>query len=483
MGKDVKSAHLIFSPGFPLQFAKILAALSVLAAVARQSEAVRFEAEYLYDWFSFQLMQGAHHMAWWTAIGLLSSSCCALQLILNFFSLGCAGFNTVLGPVRPFLMASTLLLQVWTWSVAYARPYQWKAAAVSSSVCLVLTFLPECLYFASRGKKVIGRVSTSGFKVQFSLGTAMGCVACVTKVKGVLDACSAVTQSSVSLEEGMATICLSAPTASEASGSAEVLAQQLEAAGFPATIESLMTMPSALTAEDLASDTSGTCVSKQGDSTSAAGDSRRGMWKWALSAAAGLLSSSCCLLQLFVNLLSMLNLAHVGCAGFNKVLGPHRFELRCVTAAWLSAFWASSIIKRWPKKQLFLSTLLTLCLTFLPEVLKYVGAPALAPPTDDTEHFVFSIDGMGCEACQLHVENLLHQTSGVIQSSADFERGVVEVLVAKDWGFNITDVANSLAYDGYELSTVLRHSSSTSNHFQAVENLATRGTSVHSDDL
>ena len=33
--------------------------------------------------------------------GLLSSSCCLLQILLNFLSLGCAGFNKLLGPLRP----------------------------------------------------------------------------------------------------------------------------------------------------------------------------------------------------------------------------------------------------------------------------------------------------------------------------------------------------------------------------------------------
>lgn len=48
----------------------------------------------------------------------------------------------------------------------------------------------------------------------------------------------------------------------------------------------------------------------------------------ATAVAAGLLSSSCCLLQLVLNALAMLNVIHVGCAGFNKILGPWRTEMR-----------------------------------------------------------------------------------------------------------------------------------------------------------
>lgn len=36
------------------------------------------------------------------------------------------------------------------------------------------------------------------------------------------------------------------------------------------------------------------------------------------------------LLQLALNGLAMLNIAQVGCAGFNKVLGPWRTEMRSV---------------------------------------------------------------------------------------------------------------------------------------------------------
>ena len=36
----------------------------------------------------------------------------------NLFSFGCAGFNTVLGPLRPYFMGATLLLQAGVWQAA-----------------------------------------------------------------------------------------------------------------------------------------------------------------------------------------------------------------------------------------------------------------------------------------------------------------------------------------------------------------------------
>jgi hypothetical protein len=53
--------------------------------------------------------------------------------------------------------------------------------------------------------------------------------------------------------------------------------------------------------------------------------------EWLVTVASGMATSGCCLLQLALNGLAMLNIAHVGCAGFNKVLGPWRTEMRTAT--------------------------------------------------------------------------------------------------------------------------------------------------------
>jgi hypothetical protein len=39
-----------------------------------------------------------------------------------------------------------------------------------------------------------------------------------------------------------------------------------------------------------------------------------------------------------LNGLSTLNLVHIGCAGFNKVLGPVRFQLRILTSMWIFGY-------------------------------------------------------------------------------------------------------------------------------------------------
>merc|ERR1711871_1387273 len=99
-------------------------------------------------------------------------------------------------------------------------------------------------------------------------------------------------------------------------------------------------------------------------------------WDVASCVVAGLASSSCCLLQLALNGLSSLNVLHVGCAGFNKTLGPIRMPLRAVSLTYLGGLWIFSIRKGSNKHRLLLNTLLTFALMFLPEILKLSGGPA-----------------------------------------------------------------------------------------------------------
>ena len=114
------------------------------------------------------------------------------------------------------------------------------------------------------------------------------------------------------------------------------------------------------------------------------------LWRDVLqSVTAGLLSSSCCALQLGLNLLSAFDVVHVGCAGFNKVLGPLRGVLRGVTAAWLSWLWYrvqfsaaepphKSARRTSLRNRLVFQTAITVALMFLPETLKIMGGPSVA---------------------------------------------------------------------------------------------------------
>lgn len=147
---------------------------------------------------------------------LLSSSCCAIQLLVNIFSTimsagaGCLGFNTVLGPLRPFLLA---LMIVYTTS------------ATPPTIILLryaIAFLPEFVFiwnellrrsssrlWMSWGKKKEEKsikapttATTDGVSIindTIMKATViveiptMGCVACINKIESCLRQCASST--------------------------------------------------------------------------------------------------------------------------------------------------------------------------------------------------------------------------------------------------------------------------------------------------
>ena len=97
--------------------------------------------------------------------------------------------------------------------------------------------------------------------------------------------------------------------------------------------------------------------------------------------------SSCCAVQLTINALAPLGinllapLGLQGCAGFNTFLGPLRPYTRGATATFFAVRWASAGHGQ-PKRALVVATVLAALLTYMPEMLLFAGATALAPPTD-----------------------------------------------------------------------------------------------------
>ena len=118
---------------------------------------------------------------------LLSSSCCLVQLMINALvgAGGCAGFNTILGPVRPTFLA---LLAYLNWT---ARP-----PLATGVVRLSLALLPEMVHFANRWLAYAWQnraiqaftndtddIITATVEVEIP---TMGCVACVQKIDASL---------------------------------------------------------------------------------------------------------------------------------------------------------------------------------------------------------------------------------------------------------------------------------------------------------
>ena len=179
---------------------------------------------------------------------------------------------------------------------------------------------------------------------------------------------------------------------------------------------------------------------------------------------AGSISSSCCFIQLILAVISTYVSIPLGCAGFNKVLGPLRPYTRTGTVAWLISTWFSILKsgKEVPKikkednnvtnvccketqtqtqtlnhnVKKIMSTIVCLGLMFMPEILKMLGGPAIVASLDE-KHIIkleYTVDNMGCEACVYSVQGVLTIQSGVaLAKITDFDLGEIEIYINKDW--------------------------------------------------
>ena len=375
--------YLVTEAGFLGRFIAVVSTALLALWVASHFEAAVGLLDSVSHRLQFQLIiyanQSSQHsqLLGWFLLSMLSSSCCALQLFLGLFSFGCAGFNTVLGPLRPGFLAFTLLAQGWMWKTILDQPARasYQASALATGLSIALSFLPEALHygFASGplGRGTKGRNAT--VIVEFDV-EGLGCIACSKTIARVLSGHDAVRNVKVTIETGIvaAELDTAAKGTSAAGGQAaktaaddtadiaKELAVLMDEAGFPAVPR--RTENATVAGEKTASSATSASDKPQGPAATAP----QGWWDVLSCVVAGLASSSCCLLQLALNGLSSLNVLHVGCAGFNKTLGPIRTPLRVISLAYLGGLWVFTARRGISKRRVLLNTLLTLALMFLP---------------------------------------------------------------------------------------------------------------------
>ncbi len=500
------------SRGFLPRFAAALAALTAACALVHAVPAARFAVEDAYEAAKVRLMGGAAALGWWSLISLLSSSCCALQLLLSCFSVGCAGFNTYLGPVRPVTVSGALLGQLWMWHNV-RLPVQVPRAVAATAVTASLTLMPEALWLYARWRS---SSSSSSSSFSFFSGTSdaaassavppprtarlefnvegMGCLACLTTIQNAIVAIEGVVDCKIELEAGTASVLVQNNDGAAADAASDAICEAVTAIGFPTSRATVTASAKDADAGDGGGDggvaaaaVAATAAAKQTDAvassaaTSITTASRRCNVCLRVSTsplcavAAGLLSSSCCAVQLLLNL-NMLAGFGVGCAGFNKVLGPLRPTLRALTLGWLGVVWikglrvgvavnkkgvssyssssssSSSSSQSRRLRQLAVHTAITLSLMFLPEALRWSGGPALAPPTQGAITMRFAVPGLGCEACEVATRTVIDRQPGGAGSSVNFVPGRAEIVVAPGYDFREDTLRRALEDAGYGLA-------------------------------
>ena len=208
-----------------------------------------FITDIYYDMIEY-MMQTANQFACWSILGLLSSACCAIQIILNAFSMGCASFNTVLGPLRPMFVALTVMAQGASWYTAFQNGLMYKAfgndfdddnakkslqmVVAGSIVSFTMTVMPEMLAWNSITRQSVSNNKNrdeDGIDLKFRI-ESMGCASCVSTVSKVLETWDRVLKHSISFEEGMVYVTYNRQNA-DANKAWSEIQEKLTDAGFP----------------------------------------------------------------------------------------------------------------------------------------------------------------------------------------------------------------------------------------------------------
>ena len=254
VAKGEKSYNLIWSPGFISSYLRSALCLLALVFAVHRIESLNDTVADLQDWLQARAVTTAQRYAFWSAASLLSSSCCALQLALNAFSLGCAGFNTILGPWRPVFLAVSTAGQILMWR-ALQLESQVTQAIIASTLFVVLAFLPEALWVVNlrNAKKAAAaiastataaatpgtRTSRSTMLIPCSVRIeSMGCVACVNTIQQVIKDTPGVLSPNVSLEQSTANFVVvkeQSQDSNDVDNIATLVCKRLGQSGFPAT--------------------------------------------------------------------------------------------------------------------------------------------------------------------------------------------------------------------------------------------------------
>ena len=226
---NTKRLYLMSDAGFLRTYILSLVILTLMGYALWTIPWSRAAGIDLYYWSTASMTTVAHRYAWWSIVGLLSSSCCAVQVLFNLLSWGCAGFNTILGPIRPMTVASTTLLQLISWSVAHERPYPSTTPthAISTLLVVTLTFLPEFLFWYQARRSTTTTTSpglvknnskesattpptttptttpittTTTTTLEYRLEN-VGCAACLTTISNIVQHLACVDEFTISLEQ------------------------------------------------------------------------------------------------------------------------------------------------------------------------------------------------------------------------------------------------------------------------------------------
>ncbi|CAF1146690.1 unnamed protein product [Rotaria sordida] len=166
---------------------------------------------------------------------------------------------------------------------------------------------------------------------------------------------------------------------------------------------------------------------------------------WINGLIGGLLISSCCLIQLFLNLFG------IGCAGLNTLLVPYRSLFISLTIISLTY----SFFRYRPSKWHFTIVIIfTLILSFSPELLRIYNNQFSRNNIIDDQVIIthWKIIGMHCEACRSAVIQSLRKLDGVLSVDVDLETSQAKLITNNNINTDIViQAVQSAGFQAYKL--------------------------------
>ena len=225
---SLEKYHLIWSPH---AWKKLVGTSMVLLILPRFRNVLRHNRYSSILWAPLSTMIAT---GWYQnlILPLIASSCCIIQLGLNILSVGCAGWNSYLGPVRPYFLG-ILLVSSFRHRSSYTTLVWRSTIALLPEIVHLYNVWQNHRYQKQQQKRLTlqhsslssGMDQRQHYVVELAVPT-MGCVACISnvdaslrKVPGVQNASSALQPAAV--KGGTATVVLAVDQSNNSNNNGE----------------------------------------------------------------------------------------------------------------------------------------------------------------------------------------------------------------------------------------------------------------------
>lgn len=108
-------------------------------------------------------------------------------------------------------------------------------------------------------------------------------------------------------------------------------------------------------------------------------------------------------------------------------------------------------LQRFNRVVLWIATVAVLAFALFPKYVGLLANPSIVETSVDTSALIaLDVEGMTCEACSVHVDRVLEDVPGVLESSVDFDSGRALLRVDPDSPPSKQDLVTAVELAGYD---------------------------------